>query len=591
MGARRRVAAEGGFTILESVIALSLIFSVLVVLLGGLTTGVRGVVIGRQRGVALALANEILEDARARDYVEVGHDFDSDPTLATDPLITGTSPNLVYTGVTPHESLAGSSVDAGAAGGTNTNPLFPFSPHTYTLQRDGSRYTTSVYVTTVTPASGDPYKRISVTVSWRPGLSSAARTLSMSTFLYNVVPPPDPRLVGQGEADSGTFTVCPVSTDPCVLTGLSLSQSRVSLPYVSGTVDSGFIRTARGTANSGSASVDLLAGLPTGCQVLGLTGTCSGAKADASADNDTGTAPPDTDQEGSSGPVSAVGGVVAGPVVLSASLGSGTAQAQATGRSCWACQAAGTPKVGDDDLLPYFYGNATGPATLSAGFSFASGVLGLPGLLGGSLLSVGTACAVSCSTVTIDRDTTAGNPTITSTASVSYPAMKLMTFNAGLLVPLNFTGMVSIGTGTATATAAAGSGTAAPAVTGTNVAVQLYNAAAHNYHTYNVTPGGAMIDAATGLAVAADPTSTLVFSPFLLGGVSVTMNATVHASQKVVSSSGPVNGYSEYSAALNNWLDAKVTTTITVAGVTLTSFTVDLDYGRVAASASYQDAP
>jgi len=178
MGARRRVADEGGFTILESVIALSLIFSVLVVLLGGLTTGVRGVVIGRQRGVALALANEILEDARARAYLEVGHDFDSDPTLATDPLITGTSPNLVYTGVTPPEPLAGSSVDAGAAGGTNTNPLFPFSPHTYTQQRDGSRYTTSVYVTTITPASGDPFKRISVTVSWRPGLSSAARTLS-----------------------------------------------------------------------------------------------------------------------------------------------------------------------------------------------------------------------------------------------------------------------------------------------------------------------------------------------------------------------------------------------------------------------------
>ena len=53
----------------------------------------------------------------------------------------------------------------------------------------------------------------------------------------------------------------------------------------------------------------------------------------------------------------------------------------------------------------------------------------------------------------------------------------------------------------------------------------------------------------------------------------------------------PTGGYSEYNAALNNWLDAKVTTTITVAGVTLASFTVDLDYGRVAATASYQSAP
>src|SRR5207253_4257757 len=133
---------------------------------------------------------------------------------------------------------------------------------------------------------------------------------------------------------------------------ISLSQALISQPYVSGTVDSGFIKTARGTANSGSATIDLLSGLPSGCEVLGLSASCSGAKADASADNDTGTAPPDTDQEGASGPVSASGGATgAGSVVsasLSASLGSGTAQTQATGRSCWACQAAGTPHVGDD---------------------------------------------------------------------------------------------------------------------------------------------------------------------------------------------------------------------------------------------------
>src|SRR5256714_1908099 len=164
MGRRDHASDEAGFSILECIIALTVVFVVLLSLLGALTTGARGLVTGRQRSAALALANEVLEDARGRAYGAVGHDLDSDPTLATDPLITGTSPNLVYTGVTPPEPLAGSSVDAGAAGGTNTNPLFPFSPHTYTQQRDGSRYTTSVYVTTITPASGDPFKRISVTV-------------------------------------------------------------------------------------------------------------------------------------------------------------------------------------------------------------------------------------------------------------------------------------------------------------------------------------------------------------------------------------------------------------------------------------------
>ena len=73
----------------------------LVGLLGALTAGTRGLVTGRQRSAALAMANEVLEGARGRAYGDVGHDFDSDPTLATDPLITGTAPNLMYTGVTP----------------------------------------------------------------------------------------------------------------------------------------------------------------------------------------------------------------------------------------------------------------------------------------------------------------------------------------------------------------------------------------------------------------------------------------------------------------------------------------------------------
>ncbi|HEV8627246.1 MAG TPA: hypothetical protein VG034_22600, partial [Acidimicrobiia bacterium] len=84
MGRRDRATNEAGFSILECTIALTLVFTVLLALLGALTTGARGLVTGRQRSAALALANEVLEDARGRAYGDVGHDFDSDPTLATD---------------------------------------------------------------------------------------------------------------------------------------------------------------------------------------------------------------------------------------------------------------------------------------------------------------------------------------------------------------------------------------------------------------------------------------------------------------------------------------------------------------------------
>ena len=99
---------DAGFTVIECVIALSLVFVVLVILLGALTSGTRSLVTGRQRSTALALANQVMEEARSRAYGDVGHDLDSDPTLASDPLITGSAPNLLYTGVTPPEPLAGS---------------------------------------------------------------------------------------------------------------------------------------------------------------------------------------------------------------------------------------------------------------------------------------------------------------------------------------------------------------------------------------------------------------------------------------------------------------------------------------------------
>lgn len=128
---RRSFRDQTGFTIVESLIALGLVFGVMVGLLATLNTGVRGIVTGRQRSVAVSIANEVMETARGRSHADVGHDLDSDPTLVTDTAIQGTVPDLLYTDLSPgpDEPLVGSAVDAGAAAGETSNPLFPFSPH------------------------------------------------------------------------------------------------------------------------------------------------------------------------------------------------------------------------------------------------------------------------------------------------------------------------------------------------------------------------------------------------------------------------------------------------------------------------------
>ncbi len=560
MRLRRRLAPrtnEAGFTILECTIALTVVFAVLVGLLGGLTAGAKGLITGRQRSAALALANQVIEDAHGRSYGDVGHDFDSDPTLATDPLITGSVANRLYTGVTPSEPLAASDVDAGPSGGTNTNPLFPFSPHKFTTKREQTTYTTTVYVTVVTPASGDPYKRITVTVTWAPSLyATAARSVTLSSFLFNAAAPPDPRLTGTGEADAGSFKISGS------LTGISLSDASVTFPYVNGSIDSGFVKNAKGVARSGTSQVDLLAGLLSGCNVVGLGSSCDGAKAQADADNDSGTAPPDTDEEG---PTTASAATITAAPVLTVGLGSGSAQAQATARSCWSCQAAGSLPVGDDDRLPYFAGTATGPANVSVGF--------LSGLVGGSLLSIGTGCSLSCSAVTVDRDDAGSNERLSSTAKVSFPALTLMTFAAGS--PIGYSGMVKVGAVSATATAGSGPGASGPTVTGAPVTVQLWNGA--GYTNVNVTPGAA--------PPATDPTAHAAVNVL---GTSVVMDATVHWNQSVSSQSSSGGAITDASASLTDWLWIDLQVVMTTLGVPVANVDLHLDYGRIAATADYQ---
>ncbi|HEV3362552.1 MAG TPA: hypothetical protein VG795_00160 [Acidimicrobiia bacterium] len=560
MRRRNRLTDEAGFSLLECTIALSVVFVVLLALLGALTTGARGLVTGRQRSAALALANEVLEDARGRAYGDVGHDFDSDPTLATDPLITGTAPNFVYTGVTPHEPLAASAVDAGASGGTVNNALYPFSPHKFTSKREQTTYTTEVYVSTVTPAVGEPYKRITVMISWAPAqYASAARSVTLSSFLFNAGAPPDPKLIGNGEADSGAFKITGT------LNGISLSDANLIFPYVNGGIDSGFVRSAKGLSRSFTSQVNLFAGSVSGCSVDGLGASCDPTLTEADADNDSGTAPPDSDQEG---PTSATGGTITASPALSIDLGSGAAQAQASGRSCWACQPTGSFPVGDDDRLPYFTGNATGPAGASVNFAIEA--------LSGSLLSIGTGCSLNCAAVTVDRDDSGSNPRLSSSASIAFPALSLMTFAAGS--PAGYSGMVKIGAVSATATAGSGPGAAAPTVTGTPVAVQMWDTATGGYKTVNVTVGSA--------PPAADPTAHAAFS--MLGQYSVVMDATLHWNKAVTSQSSSGGAVADASASLTNWLFVDLHVEITDSGTPVADLNLHIDYGRIAATAGYQ---
>ena len=543
MGSRQRVASnEAGFTLIESSIALGVIFTVLVGLLGALTAGTRGLITGRQRSAGVALANEVMEGARALNYGDVGHDFDSDPTLAADPLITGAAPNLTYNG----EPLAASATDAGPSGGTANNPLFPFSPHIFTTQREQTTYTTSVYVTMVTPATGDPYKRITTIVSWSPSqYVDAAKSVTLSSFLFAAGEPPDPKIVGTGEADAGTLRITGS------LLGLSLSDATLTLPYVSGGIDSGFVKSAKGLARSGSSEINLL---------LGLGSLFDPALAQADSDNDSGTAPPDTDQEAANAPA----GSVLGAPVLTFNLGAGSAQAQATARSCWSCYPS-DPQVGDDDRLPYFYGVGTGPTEVDLDFV----VGGIGGVIG-ELLSFGTSPQA---TVTVDRDDDpSNNQRVTSQASVSFPALNVLPLTGA---PGGYTGMVKVDAATASVQAESGPGVSSPTVNGAAVNISFWNGAGYTALP-PIIPG-----TASSTPIPSRSISTGLATVNVSGSITSTPSFT-----DITESGGVVTAAS---AGLTNWLyidlDVRITTLL---GVELANFNLHFDYGRLAATAVYE---
>jgi type II secretory pathway pseudopilin PulG len=534
---------DGGFTIIESALALTLIFGVCLALLSSLATGVRGVVTGRQRSGATQLANQVLETAKARSYAQVGHSL-SDSTLSTDASITGTSPSFSFDG----QPLA-----------IATDLTAPFLTHTETTTVDGIQYTRSVYVTLVTPGTGDPYKRVTAKVSWagsQYGTATIPNRVSLSGYVFNSAPPPDPLLQGVVDTDSGHLTVTGT------LTGINLSDLQVFFPYSHGEIDSNFIKQSKGFAWTGRSQLNLLAGTPSGCTVNGLTSDCQGSKAETVADNDGGTAPPENDTQG---PVADSGGTVNNGGValpLQATLGTGSATSQSTSRSCWTCFG---PDIGDDDLYPYHTSTSTGPG--SGGVTFGAGPVS------GSLLAGnGAACSSNCATTTVDVDRVAGNPRITSTATTSAPALDLLTLAAG---PAGYNGMVRIAANTVTATAVAGPSAPAPTISGAAFNVLMYNGV--TYTTVPVTPGVALTQSTS--------------AGFNVGLAAVQLDATVISRAGTTASTLSGSDRTHAEASLTNWLTVSVRLQISLLGTPLADLTIEFDYGRVSAEADYSPAP
>ena len=161
---RSRLQGERGFTIVETMVAITVIFGSLTAMAYTATIGFRYIAFGRNRIQATGYANEVMEGVRALPYSAITKGL-SAAEYSTDPNIVYCSGEGVYRlfGCTigVNEKLVGQSF----SGGYTQDWLVP---HTGTITTDnGLELTWTTYVTN-DDATVNPYS-VTVVVSWVGG--------------------------------------------------------------------------------------------------------------------------------------------------------------------------------------------------------------------------------------------------------------------------------------------------------------------------------------------------------------------------------------------------------------------------------------
>lgn len=544
----RRARGDDGFTIVESMIALAMLFVVMVGMLATLTGGLRGVVTGRQREQGLAIASAALEAARATAFDRVGHDLDGDATLGTDA-------NVVVEDGHGHfedEDLVGV---AGAGE--------PFAPHEAAQAAEGTTYTRRLYVTWADPsAGGQGVKRVTVVVSWDQAQFGASGTLPevrLSSLLTpaGVVAPT--RHTASSNVEGPSLTVTGEMSE------IDFTGAHWWGPIATADLESAFVRSVTGRGETSRVRID--AEDTTGCTTADddTWSSCGGLRAASGADDDGATA---AAESGTSGTLVGAGGTARANPALRWTLNSGsTTVASSTARSS---------SIGDGDGLPYQESSVHGVGSARLIVNFDSeGV--------GRVFSGGAAPE---STATVDMDPAGDERWASATGRAVLPAFDLMTLDDPSATFSGYQGALRFSAATLTATASAGVGAPSPALTGGPVTVQLYSTSiAGHYVCYRISPTTGAVTTCLGTATTLAPQHAVVTDA---DGVTYVIDSSLSVAPATIASTGSGATVSSASTQLRSWLTADLHVQMLVGGDVEAELDLHLDAGTLLASAGYE---
>ncbi len=574
---RRRAEDDAGFTMIELVVAITVLTGILVAVADSALVSMRAVALGRQRTSANSLATQALEEVRALPYATLAKGLD-DTDLAATPLdasITRVGSVYSFKGETlPHGNIV--------ASGTTEPPLVP---HRSNTTMSGVTYTVATYPTLVAASPG--VVRVTVVVSWSAnGTPGAVHSVTDSTLVasptgcasganHPYVAPCQAFLYASGGSSGASVTVTGT------IGALTVTGASITLANLVSNLQAEQVTADNGTVNATGGSL-AVSGLP--------TISIGGASTTVHSDDD----PASTASAAAQSTLATQGSTTAarsdgegGAISLSigaGDTGSGQAAAAANPTTAPCNRLDGTSET---DAMPCGFASvrAGGTATMSAttpGITATFPLLqvGAPGT--NSLVSVardssadatlcsgtsGDGCATAGATRTIGAATFGGLPSSMSPAA---------SWNGSLVQVSKFTDTVR---------AEAGIGAGRPSVTIANApVVSWWNGT--GYSTTTITNSTAAQHLTVAPVTAVDPSTgyrAVMTADLSLGGVTTTDPAGCGTSTCTRASASAV-------------VSAPIVGSITYVvddghGNVVAQFTLAIDLGTDRVDTSYQAAP
>ncbi len=192
---------DDGFTLVEALIALGIIFGVVLMLLRTVDSGVRVVVESRRQAAASALASELVERARSLEWEHMGLSTTANGSTCPDQV--GCADTLA---LFPEITTGPYAFDGEPIVFATGQTFDPFLQFHQTLVRDDTTFDRYLFVTSVRDDPADPeterYRRITAIVRWAAH-GGFQREHRLVTYVSQFSEPSQPLITGEIAFDGG----------------------------------------------------------------------------------------------------------------------------------------------------------------------------------------------------------------------------------------------------------------------------------------------------------------------------------------------------------------------------------------------------